>query len=85
MGRHLPDSTCAIVIPMTEGGFTLEQIHALVRQKFHFNFEPITLGSELAKVRMITDLPKMIKPLSLEEFKKFFTNQAQELAPEILE
>jgi hypothetical protein len=38
----------------------------------------------MGKVRRIVALPKMLKPLNIEELKSFFTNQAKQLSSEIL-
>ena len=68
-----------------KNGFTLEEIQKLVEKKFHFHFDPITMGSELAKVGTITTLPRMIKPLPLEELKSFYAEEARKLKPSIFE
>lgn len=65
--------------------FELPSLQADTEQKFHLKIAPILLGSELAKVRRITGLPKMIKPLTVEELKTFFTKIAANLSPQILE
>ncbi len=70
---------------ITKGGFTLKRIAEFVKQKFDFTLDPITLGSELAKVRTLTQLPKVIAPLTLEALKMFFTEEAKKLRPEVIE
>ena len=64
---------------------SLEKILANVKKKFQFSFEPLTLGSEFAKVRVITKLPKMKEQISLEEVKKFFETLATGLQHKIFE
>ncbi len=68
---------------MQEKGITLDALRQLVEQKFGITLEPITFGSEFAKVRAISALPQMVKPVTLEELKAFFTNRARELSPQI--
>lgn len=63
---------------------SLERILTNVNKKFQFSFEPLTLGSEFAKVRTIKELPKMKEPLSLDELKRFFQGLAMNLKPNIL-
>lgn len=48
-------------------------------QKFRLQISDLFLGSELAKVRRIEVLPKMLKPLTVSELKSFFTQQARRL------
>lgn len=67
-----------------EAHLSLEQILVLVERKFRFSFEPLTLGSTFTRVSAISDLPKMIKPLTVEGLKMFFAEEAKKLASEIL-
>lgn len=66
-------------------GLTLEEIQKLVEKKFHFHFDPIMVGSELAKIGSINTLPRMIKPISIDELKNFYTNEAKKLKSNIFE
>lgn len=68
---------------LKERKFSLEELLELTNKKFHFNFDPITLGSEFAKIKAITEIPRMIKPLALKELKLFFAELAKELESEI--
>lgn len=70
---------------LKENRFSLEELLGLVRKKFHFNFDPITIGSEFARVKVITEMPRMVKPLTLEELKLFFADLARRLEPKIFE
>lgn len=69
---------------LRENHTTLDRIRALVKQKFHLTINPVTLGSEFAKVRLVNQLPRMIKSLTLEELKSFFTERAKQLREDIL-
>ena len=53
-------------------------------KKFGISVGDVFLGGELAKVRRIEALPKMIKPLTIEELKEFFEKQAKELKNKVL-
>lgn len=64
---------------------SLERILTNVNKKFQFSLEPLTLGSEFAKVRTIKELPRMKEPLSLEDLKKFFEDLATGLQYKIFE
>lgn len=70
---------------VVKNGLTLEEIQKLVEKKFHFHFDPIMIGSELAKVGSITTLPRMIKLVSLEELKNFYADEAKKLRSSIFE
>lgn len=62
----------------------LQKVRQDAEEKFGQKISGLFLGSELAKVQRIEALPKMIKPLTIETLKKFFTEEAKKLAPEIL-
>lgn len=64
---------------------SLERILTNISKKFQFSLEPLTLGSEFAKVRTLKKLPRMKEPLSLEELKKFFEDIATGLQHKIFE
>lgn len=83
MDRIEPKDFVDLYFLLHEHDFTLDRLRALVEQKFHFTINPITLGAELAKVRLIAQLPRMIKSLTLEELKNFFTECAKQLRPDI--
>lgn len=64
--------------------FKLDDIRLDIERKFGVNVDNIFLGGELAKVRRVEALPKMIKNLTVEELKSFFEEQTKALAPKIL-
>lgn len=65
--------------------FNLQETRKDVERKFGIKVDNIFLGGELAKVKNIEALPKMLKPLSIKELKKIFSKLAEELAPQIFE
>lgn len=65
--------------------FKLEDLRKDVEQKFGITIGDIFLGGELAKSRRIEALPKMLKPLTKEELKEFFTNEARKLSSDVME
>lgn len=62
----------------------LDDIRKDTTVKFGIEIDDIFLGSEFAKVRRIEALPRMIKSLSIDELKVFFTQIARELKPRVL-
>lgn len=56
-----------------------------VKKKFDFAISPLTLGSELLKVRHIDMFPRMITPLSKEALVAFFETKAHDVGQRILE
>ncbi|MBI2641764.1 nucleotidyl transferase AbiEii/AbiGii toxin family protein [Candidatus Roizmanbacteria bacterium] len=61
--------------------FTIWDLIEGVRVKFHMEIEPWILSSDLAYTIEKFDLmPRMIKPVTLDELKKFFREKAKELA-----
>ena len=55
-----------------------EQLVALARQK-HVGMDDYWLAMALAQVEQVSVLPRMVKPLSLDELKAFFLARAKEL------
>ena len=70
---------------LKENMFSIKELLELANRKFHFSFDPITIGGEFAKIKVIIEMPRMVKPLLLEELKLFFTDLAKELEPKIFE
>lgn len=64
--------------------FTLKKLARGVKKKFDMTISPLTLGSELLKVRHHTMMPRMIRPLSHDELVAFFEKQAAALKKDIL-
>ncbi|OGM97240.1 MAG: hypothetical protein A2817_02475 [Candidatus Yanofskybacteria bacterium RIFCSPHIGHO2_01_FULL_39_8b] len=64
--------------------YPLEKLQEAVKIKFNTKLDPITVGSSLAKVKMIKALPKMVKPLTIEELKEFFNLEARKLSPLVI-
>ena len=56
--------------------FTIWDLIQGVRIKFKMELEPYILASNFLKVEDFDYLPRMIKPLTLEELKEFFRKQA---------
>ena len=50
-----------------------------VKAKYNLELDIILLGADFLKVEDFDYLPRMIKPLKLEELKLFYRNLAQEL------
>lgn len=64
---------------------TMETIWQDAQKKFSLSISPLFLGSELSKVKRIEALPRMVKPLTTDELRAFFTNQAKQLLPNVLD
>ncbi len=59
--------------------FTLWDLIQGVRIKFRMELEPYILASHFLKVEDFDYLPRMIKPLTIDELKSFFREKAKEL------
>ena len=64
--------------------FLLQKFHVWdlitgVKVKFNVEIEPLLLGADFLKVEDFDFLPRMILPLTLEELKAFFRQQAKEM------
>ena len=65
--------------------YRLPRLRDGVAEKFGVRLDPVFLGSELMKVNRVSALPKMVLPLSIEDLKEFFSQQAETLRAEVLE
>lgn len=65
--------------------FTVWDLIEGVKVKFGMKLEPFIVASDFLKVEDFDFLPKMIKPLSLEELKKYFRIRAKELGRKVTE
>lgn len=63
----------------------LKAVRRDAEQKFGVKMGPVFLGSELAKAHRIEALPTMLKQITIQELKDFFTKQAKALGPEVLQ
>jgi len=59
--------------------FTVWDLLYAVKAKYNLELDIILLGADFLKVEDFDYLPRMIKPLKLEELKLFYRNLAQEL------
>lgn len=66
--------------------FTIWDIMYGAEKKFHMKNDPFILSANiLDKIEEFDYLPKMIKPLSLEELKSFFRQKAKEIGSRAVE
>lgn len=59
--------------------FTIWDLMEGVKVKFKMKLDPFVVSSDMFKVDQFEYLPKMIKPLTLEELKQFFREKAEKL------
>lgn len=64
---------------------SLEDVRQDAEQKFGLKFSPLFLGGELAKVKRVEALPRMIKPLTRDDLHAFFSDQAKQFLPNVLD
>lgn len=65
--------------------FALWDLIEGVHIKFRMEIEPYILARDFLKVEDFTSLPRMIKPITLDELKIFFRKKAQDLGKKSLE
>ena len=84
MDRVEPKDFVDLYFLLHEEGITIDRIRSLVEQKFRLTINPVTIGGEFAKVRLVNDLPRMIKSISTAQLKNFFSEQTKQLQPDVL-
>ncbi len=65
--------------------FTVWDLLYAVKKKYNIELDIILLGSDFLKIEEFDYLPKMIKPISLEELKSFFKQKAKEIGSKAVE
>lgn len=60
--------------------FTIWDIIHGLKVKFGMKTDPFLLSVDLSKAEDLTDMPRMIKPLTLDELKEYFRELAKNLA-----
>jgi len=64
--------------------FTVWDLIEGVRMKFRMQLESFTLASDFLKVEDFDYLPRMIKPLKIDELKSYFRQKAKEIGKKSL-
>lgn len=85
MDRTEPKDFVDFYFLMRDRDITVSRIQELVEKKFGMHLDALTIGSEFAKVRSVSHLPRMIQSLTIEELKAFFSDRMRGLQSVILE
>lgn len=65
--------------------FTLWDLMEGVRAKFGMKIDPILAATDMLKVDNFENMPRMIRPLTLEKLKAFFRENAKEVGKTVVE
>jgi len=65
--------------------FTIWDLLYAVKAKYNMEFDIILVGADFMKAESFKFLPKMIRPLTLEELKSFFRKKAKEIGRRTVE
>lgn len=65
--------------------FSIWDLRYGVKIKFNVDIEPLLLAADFLKVENFDVMPRMIKPLTLEELKSFFREKAKEIGAKAVE
>lgn len=63
----------------------IDDLIAKAKIKFDWHIDPLQLGTQFIKAQEASDYPRMIKEVSSNEWRGFFTEEARKLRPEIIE
>jgi hypothetical protein len=56
-----------------------------VRVKFGIEIDPVLAAADMLKIDNFENMPKMIKPLTLDKLKAFFREKAKEIGKTVVE
>ncbi|MEK7541253.1 MAG: nucleotidyl transferase AbiEii/AbiGii toxin family protein [Patescibacteria group bacterium] len=65
--------------------FTIADLIPKARAKFDWHIDPLQLGTQFLKAREAADLPRMIAPITNEEWRSFFVDEAKKMKQEVLD
>lgn len=65
--------------------FTLWDLLCAIKEKYNMDIDLILVASDFLKIADFDFLPRMIKPLAIEELKSFFREKAKELGKKSVE
>lgn len=63
--------------------FKLERLILDAKAKFDWHIDPLLLGSQMRKVSILKDLPRMLKPFDEKKMESFFLSLAKKLEDKI--
>ena len=65
--------------------WTIDNLTAQARIKFDWHIDPLQLGSQFFRAQQAIDMPRMIAPIEMDEWRNFFVKEAQKLKERVLE
>lgn len=65
-------------------GYTIASLIKQARSKFDTHIDPLQLGSQFAKAKTLSDMPRLVKPINKAQWQNFFLKEAKKLKPFIL-
>jgi len=68
-----------------EAGYSITDLIAKAKIKFDWHIDLIQLGTQFIKSKDVKDFPKMIKPISNEQWQNFFIIEAKKFDKDIFE
>jgi len=68
---------------MKSYGYSLDQLIKDAKAKFDWHIDKVTLASQFAKVKEMSEFPTMLKPFNQKDMEKFFLDLAKSLESEI--
>ncbi|MBI5613721.1 nucleotidyl transferase AbiEii/AbiGii toxin family protein [Candidatus Gottesmanbacteria bacterium] len=81
-GRNEPKDFVDLYVLLQQ--LSLDTLIEGAKKKFDFAISPMTLGSELLKIRHLEMFPRMITPLSKETLIDFFEKKAHDLGNQVV-
>jgi len=68
-----------------EKQYNIDNLIKNAKLKFDWHIDPLQLGTQFAKAEEAEDLPRMIKHIDNEEWRKFYLQEAKKFKKDILE
>lgn len=79
--RDFIDLFCII----KEKGWTIDELRKQARNKFDWYVDALHLGSRMAMVKEIKDMPKMLIPFNQKACEQFWLTEAKKISSEVLD
>lgn len=68
-----------------QGGYTVADLVKKARIKFDWHIDPIQLGTQFVKSQEAQDVPRMLTPITPQEWRSFFLDEAKKLKSDIFD
>ena len=64
--------------------WSIDELIKKAKIKFDWHIDPLQLGTQFVKAQTVSDFPVMVQKISAEEWRSFFTKEAEKLKSKVI-